>query len=261
MGLMSLASRHELIWLLTVDTLKKQFTGSVLGVWWVLLRPIWLVGLYGFVFVMVFKPVSGPSFSTMDYLLLLLTGMGPWLLLAEPLASASGSIAANTPLVTRVVFPTEVLPVCRALGSTISGCATLVLALGLLACQGRIGMWSAAVPMVVLVQLLFVMGLAWGLATVCVSIPDLAQGLPFLLNGWLFLSPVVYTKSMVPSDWLWVSELNPMTHTIAIYRSLLLSNSPPDAFPLIALSVCAIVSFFGGYSLFMKRRMFLADLV
>ncbi len=260
-GLKSLGRRHELIWLLTVDALRKQFAGSVLGLWWVLAKPFLLVGLYAFLFLGIFKPAVSPGLDGPEYLLLLLTGMGPWLLLAEPLTAASGAIAANTPLVTRVVFPTEVLPVCRVLGAAVSGCATLLFLGVLLAYQGRLGLWAAAVPAAVFVQLLFVMGLAWVLATVCVSLPDFAQALPFSLNVWLFLSPVVYTPDMLPAGWRWITALNPMSHVIAIYRALLLGNTAPDLTQVLTVSIVAIMSFLGGYVIFMKRRAILADLV
>ena len=97
--------RHaELIWLLTRDVLRKQFAGSLLGLWWVLLKPVLLVGIYSLVVLTVFKPTGELGLTPTGYLLLVLSGMGPWLLMAESVSAAAGSIAANTTLLVSVNF-------------------------------------------------------------------------------------------------------------------------------------------------------------
>lgn len=259
-ALKNLTARRELIWYLTVDALKKQFSGSVLGLWWVLIKPLFLVGLYAFVFTVVFHPVQGNG-QGHAYWIVLLTGLAPWLLLAEPLTAASGAIAANAPLLNKVVFPTEVFPVCRVLSAAMSGLAVLVVLTGVLAWEGTLGLWAWALPVAILIQLIYVMGLAWSLAAVCVTVPDFRQALPFLLNIWMFASPVVYLPAMVPEGWAWIGQLNPMWTVIGIYRSLLLDNLPPAPGQVGLVAAWAAVTFVGGYLVFLKRRSMFADLV
>lgn len=259
-ALKGLGRRRELIWYLTVDALRKQFSGSVLGLWWVLIKPLFLVGLYAFIFTVVFHPAQGAA-QGQAYWIVLLTGLAPWLLLAEPLTAASGAIAANAPLLNKVVFPTEVFPVCRVLSAATSGLAVLAVLMMVLAWKGALGVWAWTMPVAILVQVIYVMGLAWGLAAVCVTVPDFRQALPFALNIWMFASPVVYMPAMVPEGWSWLGEINPMWAVIGLYRSLLLDNAPPALGQVAVLSVWAVVSFVGGYLVFLKRRAMFADLV
>lgn len=260
-GLRNLGRRHELIWLLTLDALRKQFAGSILGLGWVLLKPMLLVGIYALLFTTIFRPAVSPGSGDIPYLLVLLSGVVPWLLLAEPLAAAAGSIATNAPLLTKVLFPTEVLPVSRVLASSVSGCVALLLLMAMLAWQGRADAWWAALPAVMALQLLFVLGLGWMAAALSVTFPDFSQALPFLLNLWMLLSPVVYSPEMLPPAWRAVAEVNPMWHVIGLYRSLLLDQAAPAVGHLAVFSVWAVACFLGGYLMFMKRRTMFADVI
>ena len=259
-ALQGLAARRELIWYLTVDALKKQFSGSVLGLGWVLIKPLFLVGLYAFVFTVVFHPAQDNG-QGHAYWVVLLTGLAPWLLLAEPLTAASSAISANAPLLNKVVFPTEVFPICRVLSAAVSGLAVLVVLTAILAWKGTLGLWAVLMPAALLLQLVYVMGLAWGIAAVCVTVPDFRQALPFLLNIWMFASPVVYLPSMVPQGWSWIGQVNPMWAVIGIYRSLLLDNQSPVPTQVGLLVVWSLAMFMCGYLVFLKRRAMFADLV
>jgi ABC-type polysaccharide/polyol phosphate export permease len=257
----AIARHAELIWFLTRDVLRKQFAGALLGLWWALLKPVCLVGVYSFVVLSVFRPSLESGLTPAGYLLLVLSGMGPWLLLAEPVAAAAGSIAANTPLLAKVLFPLEVLPVSRVLAAAISGAAAVLMLAAWLGVDGRLGLWAAAVPLVVLLQMLFVLGLGWAVAAATVTLPDVTHGLPFALNLWMLLSPVLYSPEMVPPDWSWLARANPMWPTIAVYRSLLLDNRAPDPVHLAVMGGWAAASLVIGYALFMQRRKMFADMI
>ncbi len=260
-ALIGLWRRRELIWFLTLDALRKQVPGAVLGLWWLLVKPLLVVGLYAFVFTVVFRPAQGSAVGAHDYIVILLSGMVPWLLLSEPLIAASGSIASNAPLLNKVMFPVEVFPVSRVLGALVPGLVMLGAVSAILLQQGRLGGWAGAVLLAVLVEMIFVMGLAWGVAAVCVTVPDFRQALPFLLNVWFFASPVVYLPAMVPVEWVWLTQFNPMWPVIGVFRSLLMENVLPSAGQVGIMSLWAGGSFLGGYLLFLKRRAMFADLV
>jgi lipopolysaccharide transport system permease protein len=261
MGLSGTGRRAELIWFLTRDALRKQFAGSLLGLWWVLLKPVCLVGVYALVVLTVFRPALDSGVTPAGYLLLVLSGMGPWLLLAESVSASAGSIAANTPLLSKVLFPIEVLPVARVAAAAVSGAAALLLLAAWLAVEGRLGFWAAGVPAVMVLQMLFVLGAGWLVAAVAVTFPDVTHALPFGLNLWMLLSPVLYSPGMVPPGWGWLAQVNPMWPTIAVYRSLLLDNAAPDPVHLAAMAAWAAASILIGYTVFMKRRMMFEELI
>jgi len=260
-GWQGVGRRFELIWLLTRDALRKQFAGSLLGLWWAILKPVLLVSVYAFLVLSVFRPSAGAGSNPADYILILMSGMAPWLLLAEPLAAASVSLATNTPLLTKVLFPIEVLPVSRVLAAVVSGGTALLLLVVFLGMQGRLGLWAVVVPVAVMLQVLFVLGLGWLIAAVAVTLPDVIHALPFLLNLWMLLSPVLYSPEMVPSGLGWLGIVNPMWPTIAVYRSLLLDNAAPDPAHLAIMGGWAAASFLIGYVIFMKRRTMFADVI
>jgi len=254
--------RHfELIWLLTRDMLRKEFAGSVLGIWWVVLKPVLLVGIYSLVVMSVFKPSPGSGLTHTGYLLLVLSGMGPWLLMAESVSAAAGSIAANTPLLTKVLFPIEVLPASRVVAAAVSGAAAVLLLIAWLAVEGRLGFWATAVPVVMVLQMIFALGIGWFVAAVAVTFPDVIHALPFGLNLWMLLSPVLYSPAMVPPGWSWLAHVNPMWPTIAVYRSLLLDNAAPDPVHLAVMGGWAVASVLIGYTVFMKRRTMFEELI
>ncbi len=249
------------MWLLSCDALRKQFTGSVLGVWWAIVKPILFVGVYGVFVQEIFRPTIGSVYGPHGYLFLVMSGVGAWTLLAEPLTAAAGSIAINAPLLTKALFPIEVLPVARILAAAVSGTVALFLLVLLLGLHGRLGVWVVMLPGLILVQLLFVVGLGWVAATISVTLPDVIHALPFVLNIWMMLSPVIYSPDMLPLGWDWLGMINPMWPIIGVYRSLLLDNAAPDPMHLMAIGVWAVASVVIGYTVFTKRRTMFSDMI
>ena len=254
--------RHlELIRMLTADELRRMQIGSVVGLHWVLIKPLFLVGLYGVLFGVVFQTRGGPNQTAAEYLIVLLTGLLPWLLFSEAVSAAAGSITANTSLVTKIVFPIEILPVSKVLGSTISGLAGLALLVALLAFLHQVGWTLVLLPLLLVAQLFFTIGLAWLLAAVNVAVRDTSQILPLALTMWMFVSPVVYTTEMVPKAFAAVFVCNPMSYFIEGYRMILLANQPPTALIWAVVTIMAIAVFLAGLWVLCRMRALIADLI
>lgn len=256
---MGLYRRRELIWMLMLDDLKRRYAGFMLGWFWVVVKPLLLLGLYTFLFSMVFQAKSGGVTSPADYPVLVLTGLIPWLLFAEAMTASASAITAHTNLVTKVVFPIEVLPVCRVLGVTLSGLLSVALLVIVVWVTHGLGMAIVLFPVFLLLQVLFTIGLAWAVSTISVTIKDLSEAMPFLLTMWMFLSPVVYTQEMLPTPYAWMLTLNPMTYFLEIYRSVLIDNHVPQLTGTLFCVVMSIAIFLGGFFLFYKRKAMLAD--
>jgi len=258
-SMVELYRRRELIWVLILDELKRRYAGSLLGWSWVVVKPLLLLVLYTFLFGVVFQAKSGGISGSSNYPILILTGLIPWLLFAEALAASTSAISAHASIITKVVFPIEVLPVCRVLAVSLSGLLNIVVLVIILFISHGIGMTIALFPVFLLLQVLFAIGLAWVLATINVTIKDLSEVIPFFLTVWMFLSPVVYTREMLPPQYAWVLKLNPMTYLLETYRSILIENRAPQ---LASTLICIVVSvsvFLGGFLLFYKRKAMLAD--
>lgn len=254
--------RHvELIRMLTADELRRMQIGSVAGLYWVLIKPLFLVGLYGVLFGIVFQTRGGPNQTAAEYLIVLLTGLLPWLLFSEAVSAAAGSITANTSLVTKIVFPIEILPVSKVLGTTMSGLVGLALLVAFLAFLHRVGWTLVLLPLLLVAQLFFTIGLAWFLSAVNVAVRDTSQVLPLALTMWMFVSPVVYTTEMVPTAFTIVFLCNPMSYFIEGYRMILLANQPPTALIWMVVTIMAIAVFFAGLWVLCRMRALIADLI
>lgn len=260
-SLVELYRRRELIWVLILDELRRRYAGSVLGWSWVVIKPLLLLGLYIFLFGMVFQPKSGGMASSSNYPLLVLTGLIPWLLFAEAVTASTTAITAHTNIVTKVVFPIEVLPVCRVLAVTLPGLLSIVVLVIVLVFSHGLGLASLLFPVFLFLQVLLTIGLAWVVATISVTIRDLSEAIPFLLTIAMFLSPVVYTQDMLPTQFAWILALNPMAYLLEIYRSILIENRAPQLTSMVFCVVMSVCVFSGGFLLFYKRKAMMADLV
>ncbi len=251
----------ELIWLLTVDDLRRVYTRSVMGVSWVLLKPVLLVVLYATLFGFVFQARGGPSQTTMEYLLILLTGLLPWLALSDAVSAAASSIAANTSLVTKIVFPIEILPVIKVLGATASGLGGMVMLVVFQASIHKVGWTLVLLPLLLVAQLVFTIGLAWLVAAVNVALRDTSHVLPYALMVWMFMSPVVYSAEMVPKALAIVFSYNPMSYFLEGYRLILLANQPPTFLIWSVVTVTAVMIFLFGFWVLNRMRLIIGDII
>lgn len=257
-SLAGLARRRELIWMLTLDELRRRYAGSVLGWAWVIVKPLLLLGLYVFVFGVVFEARSG-SVNPSHYPIVIITGLIPWLLFAEAMASSASALTAHTNIVTKVVFPIEVLPVCHVLGVTLSWLFSVLVLVGIVVAAQGIGSAIVWFPVLLLLQVLLTIGLAWIVSTISVTVKDLSAAMPFLLTIWMFLSPVVYTQEMLPAHYAWILKFNPMTYLLESYRGVLIDHRAPQLTTfLLCVGISAAV-FLGGFFLFYQRKAMLAD--
>jgi len=260
-SLSGLLRNFELIRILTVDDLRRAYTGSLMGLSWILIKPVLLISLYGVLFGIVFQVRSGPRQTGTEYLLVLLAGLLPWLIFSEAVSAAASSITANTSLVTKIVFPIEVLPVSKVLGTMLSGLISLTLLVVVLAYFNQIGWTLMLLPLLIMAQLVFTIGLAWFLSAVHVTVRDTSQVLPFVLTVCMFLSPVVYTPEMVPKALAVIFACNPMAYFLEGYRMILLTNQPPSFLIWVVVTVTAAMIFLSGFWVLCRMRALIADFI
>jgi len=260
-SLSGLLRNLELVRMLTVDELRRAYTGSFMGLYWILVKPLLLVSLYGVLFGIVFQARGRPSQPPAEYLLVLLTGLLPWLIFSEAVSAAASSITANTSLVTKIVFPIETLPVSKVMGTMLPGLVSLTLLVVFLGSVRQVGWALVLLPLLIVAQLFFTIGLAWFLSAVNVAVRDTSQVLPLALMVWMFLSPVVYTTEMVPKAFAVVFLLNPMSYFLEGYRMILLANQPPTILTWMVITVTAVIFFLSGFWVLCRMRVLIADLI
>ena len=253
--------RHrQLIAALTSRDLKARYRGSILGFFWSLANPLLLLGVYTMVFTQFFPRPEIPS-----YPLFLFAGILPWTFFSGSVLEATNSISSNAGLVKKVLFPAEALPLVVVLSHLVHfalALPVLLAALLLSALAGNTALNALVLlaPVFMLVQTVFVAGVAMILASASVLFRDLRDLVANLLQLAFFLTPVLYAlTSPFVSTWMrGLLRLNPMTSFVVSYQSIFFGRLPTPL-DLFLMVVYAAVSIGFGFVVFERLRDTLAE--
>ncbi len=215
-------ARHTLIAVSRVD-FRKKYSGSTLGLLWYPLYAALLLGMYCFIYMVIF-PVrfSSAGFGGYDKVLFIFSGLVPYLGFSEAVSSGAGSIKGNIVLVKNTVFPIELIPVKHVLVSIAGLSISLALVLLMIAPTRHFGWHLLYLPVPVVLLTLFSLATVWILSAVAVLIPDINYVVNLVLLFFLFVSPIGYEWSQVPPGALAFVYGNPMTYLIDSFRYALI---------------------------------------
>jgi len=209
---------------MAIQFVRERYVGTVGGVVWTVLQPLLLVATYWFVFTFGFKLVI---VTNVPFVLCFIAGLAPWLLFAEALTTATGSVVANGHLIRKMVFPSEILPVVHLLAATVVHLGVIAVVVAVVFAHGRVPGWAALqLPYYGLATLVLALGLGWLLAALQVFFRDVARVATAVLNIWFWLTPVVWPLELVPERWHSVLALNPAYYVVQGYRDTLLYDTP-----------------------------------
>lgn len=256
--------RHLLV-SLTVRELRIRYKQSLLGIGWAICVPLSMMLIFTFVFTRAVNVVGAMNID-IPYALFAYTGLVSWAFFAGGLNSAVNSLVNNRSLVTKVYFPREVLPM-SAIGSALIDffVASAVL-VGLIAYFHLFTEWnftpSTAIlflPLVLVVQIMFMTGLALLLSMANLFYRDVRQVFTVILQLWMFATNVVYP--LTPDDSLIgrLVALNPMTPVIGAYRDCLVEGRLPDAGPFIYAAIVAASLLVFGWTCFQQASFKFAE--
>ena len=239
-----------------------RYAGSYAGAFWTIIHPLAMMLTYWFVFGVVYRMRFGEDGRSSNFVLYFLAGMAPWLALSEAVGRASTVVIDHANFVKKLVFPIEILPVNLVAAGLVTQFFALLI---LLASLIGFGVYPTAtalyLPLLVIPQVLLTAGLTWFLAALGVLFRDLGQIMGFLLTIWFFTSPIVYEPSMLPSNALWIFELNPMYQLVEMNRDVLLRDSAPPWENYAVLSAVCTALFVAGHAFFHKLKRQFADIV
>jgi lipopolysaccharide transport system permease protein len=249
---------RRLLAAITRVELAKRHAGSILGMAWVVLQPGLLLSVYLFVYMVVF-PVRLQNFGRFDFVLYVFCGLVPYLGFMEALTTGGLSIKQNIHLVKNVMLPIELIPVRAVLVGMASQFVSIGLVL-ILAGLGGILSWNIVwLPVIVLLQMMWLAGLTWILASLTVALPDITYFVNLFVFLLMFLSPIGYRPDSLPAGFRWVTMLNPIFYLTAVYRgSILHANSPSLAVMSVYVVMCVATFAIGG-AFFERFRGVLTD--
>jgi homopolymeric O-antigen transport system permease protein len=238
---------RDLLQTLVARNMKLRYKRSVMGFAWSLLNPLAQLLVFSFVFTTVL-PLNIPN-----YTVFLFTGLLPWTWFSGGLVESTEAIVGNRELIRRPGFPTAVLPVITILSHLVHFLLALpVLLLFILAAKITLTWAILALPLVILVQFIFMLSLAYLLSTMHVTFRDTQYLLNILLLLGFYLTPVLYDSTDVPLKFHLIYSLNPMYHLINAYRAILLHGVWPDFVPLSLVATASFALLLVGYRYFLR---------
>jgi len=241
-----------------------RYKGSVLGLAWSFFNPLFMLAVYTFVFSVVFKSRwgAGQDEGKTQFAVILFVGMIMHGLLAEVLNRAPTLIISNVNYVKKVVFPIEVLPVVAMGAALFHAMVSLVVLLTAFALFNGYLHWTVVFfPVILLPFVIFILALAWILASLGVFLRDVGQAISIVTMVMLFLSPVFYPMSSVPESLRpWIMA-NPLTFIIGQAREVVIWGHAPDWLGLGIYMLGAVAFASAGYAWFQKTRKGFADVL
>jgi lipopolysaccharide transport system permease protein len=249
---------RELLYFLAWRDVKIRYKQAVLGGLWALLQPLFAM----IIFTVFFGKLAGVPSDGIPYPLFCFAGLVPWTYFSGALSQGGNSLIANANLISKIYFPRVLLPA----SSAVAGLVDLTIStafLGVLMLYYGVvpGLSLVLFPLLVLVMALLALGVSMLVAAVNVRYRDVKYVIPFMVQLWLFVSPIIYPPSFVPEPYRPYLALNPMYGVIEGFRAALFPGREID-FSLIGLSmgVTALVVWMGAWYFHRTERQF-ADII
>ncbi|MFC5078847.1 Teichoic acid translocation permease protein TagG [Vibrio thalassae] len=253
---------------LIITSIKREivgrYKGSLLGILWSFVNPIFMLLVYTFVFSVVFKAKwgDGGGESKAEFALILFCGLIVFNIFSEAISKAPTSILINPNYVKKVVYPLEALAWVNTGSSLFHGIVSfLVWMLAYIALYGIPSATILLVPIVILPLLLMVQGLTWFLSAIGTYIRDVNQLVSILITTMLFMSPIFYPISALPEIYQKILYLNPLTIIIEQVRAVAFYGEFPNYKLVIGYTFCSSIVCYVGYFCFQKSRKGFSDVL
>jgi lipopolysaccharide transport system permease protein len=249
---------RELLAFLVWRDLKVRYKQTILGVAWVIIQPLMTMVIFSIVFGRLARlPSDGVPYPIFTYAALL-----PWGFFAGALNRSSGSLVYSSALITKVYCPRLIIPLAAAAGGVVDFAIAFMILLGMMAFYGIAP--TAAIltlPLFLLLALVTALGVGLWLSALNVRYRDVGHAIPFLVQIWLYATPVAYSSSLIPERWRSLYGLNPMAGVVEGFRWALLDTRWQPG-PLIGFSVAvALVLLISGAFYFRRMEKAFADVV
>jgi lipopolysaccharide transport system permease protein len=252
-----LSTHHRLLWRVTRSELTSRYAGSIFGLGWAVLTPLMMLAIYAVVYLLIFR-IRVPGLSSARYVLLIFSGLVPFLMTSEALSFGVVSVVANKAVLSNTVFPIDLAPAKAVLLSQVTMAVGLVVIL-----VASIGMrtlpWTIVfLPVIWTLHLLALTGLLWILSLVNLVFRDLPNLVNLLIMMLMILSPIAYTPEMVPQALKPILVLNPMAYFIVAYQSTVILGRLPSLTNILVVTVLSIGLFtVGGYFFARSKPVFI----
>lgn len=247
MLLKNLYNYRELLKSNVKKEIRGKYKGSFLGVLWSFINPLLQVLVYAIVFPYIMRV------KTDNYLVFLIIGIIPWTFFTTTLNQGMITVRMNGGIIKKVYFPREILPISVATSSLVNFLISCIIIL-LFCIFGKVGIsWHLILlPIIAVIEYIFVLGLTLGLSAINIYIKDTEYIVQFFINMLFYGTPILYSATLFPEKIRWILYLNPMAQIIDAYRNIFLYHHLPSVSGMVYVIIITILIFFIGLGIFRK---------
>lgn len=262
-GAVRLFAHRQLLMEMVRQEVSERHVGQALGKAWLVIHPIVVIGVYVFIFGIVFKARTGESgASDYTYTTYLLAGLVPWLTFQELMGKASTTILRNASLVKQIIFPIEILPVQAVLSSFVSQVIGLSLLVIYLLCIGAdFSLMYLLLPAVCFFQILAMTGTCYILSAAGVFFRDLREIVQVVMFIGMYMMPLFYLPQWLPPVARPVIYLNPFSYMLWCYRDIICDSAFAHPFSWMIFCIGSVVVFFAGWTVFQRSKHMFGDVL
>lgn len=255
--LSELWSYRELLYFFVWRDVKIRYKQTGLGVAWAVIQPLFTMVIFS----VIFGGLANIPSDGLPYPLFTLAALLPWQLFSEGMTRSTTSMVQNANIITKVYFPRLILPIAGILSPLVDFLVAIGILVLMMAYYGFVPTINVVfLPAFVLLALVTSLGVGLWLSALNVQYRDFQYTVPFLIQIWLYASPVVYSTSLIPAQYQLLYGLNPMAGVIEGFRWALLGTAPPTG--IIGLSIVVVlVLLVSGAFYFKKMEQYFADIV
>lgn len=260
--LRNLVEKRSLLSQLVRRDFQQRFVGSAIGWVWGLIHPLVQLLSWTFLFQSLLKVSLPPGEVTQSYPLYIFAGMLPWFLFSETVQRSASSILDQASLITKTVFPAEIVPVAVFLSCLVShglALALMISAAGIF--LNQISVFLVILPVYTLIIGLFAVGVGWVVASLHVFLRDTAQVLSVILTFWFFATPIMVPESRYTGWAHFLVAANPLAYLVRGYREMLLGTRVPDPADLLVAAASGAAVFLIGGLFFRHMKRGFADVL
>ncbi len=249
---------RELLYFLVWRDLKVRYRQTIIGIGWVVLQPLMTMVVFTAVFGNFAKvPSDGVPYPVFAYSALL-----PWNLFASSLTRGSDSVVSSAQLISKIYFPRLLLPLSGVLSPIVDFAISFIIFIAMMIWYHTLPTTGIlALPLLLPLVLLTALSVGLWLSALNVRYRDVGHAIPFVVQLWLFASPVAYPVSLVPEKWRLLYSLNPMAGVIEGFRWALLGKQSPDFGVMIMTALMVVALLIPGVAFFKHTERTFADVV
>lgn len=249
---------RELLYFLCWRDIKVRYKQTVLGAAWAIIQPVFTMAVFSLFFGRLAKiPSDGVPYTVFCYAALV-----PWMFFANGLSQASDSLISNSNLIKKVYFPRLIIPIATVLSGIVDFVLAFLVLLGMLFYYGLTPtIHILLLPIFLLLALVTALGVALWLSAMNVQFRDVRYVIPFVIQFWLFATPIAYPSSLLSEPWRTFYGINPMVGVVEGFRWALLGTHAGPSLMSLVSSIAAVVILIGGLFYFRRMEKSFADKV